>query len=73
MTVVRFTYTPCPVTGKAKYTSPERAERAMEKLWREGNDGRHGRMPRKVYECEHCGWWHLSSSVQDERAAGAGS
>ena len=50
----------CPVTRKAAFPDKESAERkVMIILKREGYETR---VPRRSYRCQHCGWWHLTSS-----------
>lgn len=51
----------CPVTGKQAYVDSETALQALERIWTGEHENRHGRMPRKVYRCRECGWWHLSA------------
>lgn len=53
----------CRTSGKRMFVDAVEAEDAMRLAWEEKDRHRntHGRMPRKVYECPDCGWWHLSS------------
>lgn len=60
----------CPATGKSAFVDEERALRALQSLWEDEHgthDARHGAMPRKVYRCPECGWWHLSHLGDHER------
>lgn len=51
----------CPRTGKRYFRSAEQAQRALEDAswWRERGDVQ--RQERRVYECEHCAGYHLTS------------
>lgn len=52
----------CPTTGKRAYVDEETAIRAVEKAWRSKDwQSRHGRMPRRAYRCDDCGWWHMTN------------
>jgi len=50
----RITSSPCPKTGKAKYVTKERAERAVLAHVVTGSI----RSDTYVYLCPDCGWWH---------------
>lgn len=51
----------CPTTGKASFVDRETADREVNMILKRA--GYEGRVPRKVYACQHCGWWHLSSAL----------
>lgn len=52
----------CPTTGKVAYVSEARATTAIEKAWQSGKwRPEHGAMPKRAYQCDECGWWHMTS------------
>jgi hypothetical protein len=61
----------CKTTGKRMFVNEEAALRGMQNVWERSSRKKTGapwtstHMPRKVYECPACGWWHLSSSMRD--------
>ena len=60
----------CPQTGKRAYVDEATALENVGKVWEMGQnlDERHGRMPKAAYQCEHCGWWHMTAKHPDARA-----
>jgi predicted RNA-binding Zn-ribbon protein involved in translation (DUF1610 family) len=51
----------CEVTGKRTFLSERAAIDYVERAWTHGRwTNRHGRMPRRAYQCEHCHGWHLT-------------
>lgn len=59
----------CPVTGKATYKTRKLAEVTLRKI-QEGPDFHgSGYKPQRVFECEFCGGWHMTSmEAPPERA-----
>lgn len=49
----------CPKTGKSSFADQASAEEWMRSLWKRAD---RVKTPTKVYRCEHCGWWHMTSS-----------
>ena len=60
----------CPRTGKKYFRSAEQAERALEDAswWREHGDEQ--RQERRVYECEYCAGFHLTSQPKPLERSG---
>ena len=58
----------CEVTGKTIYYSWYDATEGMRLLVRKSFDNHvrweHGR-PQRVYECEFCGGWHMTSQIKE--------
>lgn len=54
----------CPITGKVAYTNKIRALMAIVKIESVGPRIFGGPIPKRVYRCEHCGAWHLTSQPQ---------
>jgi hypothetical protein len=55
----------CPVTHKQAYLDEATALEYLEKAWtRKDWDPKkagHTEMPKRVYQCNDCGWWHMTS------------
>jgi predicted RNA-binding Zn-ribbon protein involved in translation (DUF1610 family) len=49
----------CPATGKQAYVDKETALQHMNVVYRK--EAR-GRTPARVYRCQSCGWWHMTST-----------
>jgi hypothetical protein len=55
----------CSVAGKSMFGSEAEATSALERMWVSPKyNNVHGQMPKRVYLCDACGSWHLTS--QDE-------
>lgn len=55
----------CPSTGKRAYRSRTRAKRKLKEVNASRRKSPHETRPETgVYECPHCGMWHLTSQVQ---------
>ncbi len=54
----------CPTTGKRGYLSQRACETDIERAWTDPTwrGEKHGRMPRRAYQCPHCDLWHMSTS-----------
>jgi hypothetical protein len=64
---VKFPTPRCPETGKRAWVDEESATEALERAWRSKHwENRHGRMPKRVYRCPSCGWWHFSSTSKSK-------
>lgn len=65
----------CPETGKRGYLSEQACDRDIEAAWTDPEWGArlHGRMPRRSYQCRHCGLWHMSTrSLSHEELSATG-
>jgi hypothetical protein len=50
----------CTSGKSGRFESRERAQIELDALQR--HSGRQT-LPQRVYRCEHCGWWHLTSKL----------
>jgi hypothetical protein len=56
-------------TGKRGFHSEEHAKAALTRVQQSGD--RRAKMPRRVYQCEHCHRWHFTASTVDPRRPGS--
>lgn len=61
----RFQVSKCPATGKSKYKSQERADRAKMYIWSHDPSADIGDL--HSYICEHCGCWHVGHKSYYEK------
>jgi hypothetical protein len=57
----------CPESGKASYPTQGEALRVLKDISiRRSKEARNGsvKIPSRVYQCEYCDFWHMTSSVK---------
>jgi hypothetical protein len=52
----------CPATGKVAYVNEAAAMEIVERSWMDPNwVSHHGHPATRAFECDRCGFWHLTS------------